>query len=547
MADTAPKRTRRTTNYKNAAKKPTSGIVPKTESQRKLIDAISTSSQVVVLGFAGTGKTYVTATMAADLYTLNKIDKIVITRPMVSVGKDIGILPGDLGEKVAPWALPVLDVLQKHWGKGMLETAIKNGNVEMAPLAMMRGRSFENAFVIADECFTPETEVLTKNGFKRFDLVTTEDEVAQYSDSAISFVKPTRKVDKDYSGKMVTVSTGKFSMTATAGHTAVYTNSNTGELIKTRFDTPVKTTWRVPTSGSILSTKNFTDSEIVLACAIQADGTLETTMKSNGVPHEYWTVTLKRSEKIQRLVSALEDLKLEYSKYEVDKRGRVKFYLKGHPDIRYISKTKSKDFNLPEIINNGVAASLLQEALLWDGSIKGGLVYCSTNKHNIDVVQTLAHICGYQANFGVQYDKRTMFKKEPKPYYRLNISQRQDITLQRASQKEFDYNGRVYCVTVPSGMVVVRQNGRVFISGNCQNITTAELKMLVTRIGEGSTIVLNGDVMQSDLKGEDGLSKIAHLAKKHMLPIPIIEFGLDDIVRSDICAQWVRVFYEEKL
>jgi phosphate starvation-inducible PhoH-like protein len=222
----------RTTKYKNAANKQTSGIVPKTEAQKRLIEAIDTSSQVIVLGFAGTGKTYVTATMAADLYTLNKIDKIVITRPMVSVGKDIGILPGDLGEKVAPWALPVLDVLQKHWGKGMLETAIKNGNVEMAPLAMMRGRSFENAFVIADEA---------------------------------------------------------------------------------------------------------------------------------------------------------------------------------------------------------------------------------------------------------------------------------------------------------------------------QNITTAELKMLLTRIGEGSTIVLNGDVMQSDLKGEDGLSKVAHLAKKHMLPIPIIEFGLSDIVRSDICASWVKVFYSEGL
>ena len=71
--------------------------------------------------------------------------------------------------------------------------------------------------------------------------------------------------------------------------------------------------------------------------------------------------------------------------------------------------------------------------------------------------------------------------------------------------------------------------------------------MLLTRVGEGSIIVLNGDVQQSDLKEADGLSKIIHFAKKHMLPVPIIEFGLDDIVRSDICAQWVRVFYKEGL
>jgi phosphate starvation-inducible protein PhoH and related proteins len=225
-------RTRRKTNYKNSTAKPTSGLVPRTEKQRMLLDALKTSSQVLVLGPAGTGKTYVTATYAADLYTLKEVDKIVITRPHVAVGKDIGFLPGTLEEKTYPWALPVLDVLEKHWGKGMLETAIKNGNVEMAPLALMRGRSFENSFIIVDET---------------------------------------------------------------------------------------------------------------------------------------------------------------------------------------------------------------------------------------------------------------------------------------------------------------------------QNITTHELKMLLTRVGEGSIIVLNGDVQQSDLKEADGLSKIIHLAKKHMLPVPIIEFGLDDIVRSDICAQWVRVFYKEGL
>jgi len=227
-----PRRSRRKTNYKGADSKSTSGFVPRTQKQKDLVDAFKQHSQVFVLGPAGTGKTYVTATYAADLYTLKEIDKIVITRPHIAVGKDIGYLPGTLEEKTYPWALPVLDVLQRHWGKGMLETAIKNGNVEMAPLALMRGRSFENAFIIVDET---------------------------------------------------------------------------------------------------------------------------------------------------------------------------------------------------------------------------------------------------------------------------------------------------------------------------QNITTHELKMLLTRVGEGSTIVLNGDVQQSDLKEADGLSKVIHLAKKHMLPVPVIEFGVQDIVRSDICAQWVKVFMKERL
>lgn len=235
MSDDFPKkqtRTRRKTNYKNADNKKTSGLVPKTSRQKDLIEALTSSTQVFILGPAGTGKTYVTATYASDLYTTKAIDKIVITRPHIAVGKDLGFLPGTLEEKTYPWALPVLDVLTKHLGKGTVETAIKNGNIEMAPLALMRGRSFDNAFIIVDET---------------------------------------------------------------------------------------------------------------------------------------------------------------------------------------------------------------------------------------------------------------------------------------------------------------------------QNITTHELKMLLTRVGENSKIVLNGDVQQSDLKEADGLSKVIHLAKKHMLPVPIIEFGVDDIIRSDICAQWVKIFMKENL
>ena len=227
-----PKRSRRKTTYKGAAQRQTSGLLPRTDKQKELLDALREYQQVFILGPAGTGKTYVTATYAADLYTTKEIDKIVITRPHVAVGKELGYLKGDLHEKTMPWALPVLDVLEKHLGKGTVETGIKNGNIEMAPLALMRGRSFDNAFIIVDES---------------------------------------------------------------------------------------------------------------------------------------------------------------------------------------------------------------------------------------------------------------------------------------------------------------------------QNITTHELKMLLTRVGEGTTIVLNGDSQQSDLKETDGLSKVIHLAKKHMLPVPIIEFGVDDIIRSDICAQWVKVFMKEKL
>lgn len=144
-----PKTTRVTTKHdalKNALE-----IVPKNKNQELYIKALKESNQVVVMGPSGTGKTYTAATFAANEYNLKSINKIVITRPHVAVGKDIGFLPGSLEEKCAPWALPVIDVLQKHLGKGAVETGLKSGNIEVVPLALIRGRSFDNTLIIIDE------------------------------------------------------------------------------------------------------------------------------------------------------------------------------------------------------------------------------------------------------------------------------------------------------------------------------------------------------------------------------------------------------------
>ena len=142
--------TRRTTNYKNADDIKEIELTPRNENQGLHIQAMKDSSQVIVIGPAGVGKTYITATHAANLYNKKKIDKIIITRPHVGVSKDIGYLPGTVEEKVYPWALPVLDVFERHMGVGKVDTALKNKNIEIVPLALIRGRSFDDAFIICD-------------------------------------------------------------------------------------------------------------------------------------------------------------------------------------------------------------------------------------------------------------------------------------------------------------------------------------------------------------------------------------------------------------
>lgn len=145
---------KRVSRYKKAGEEAATRIFdlhPLNEKQRLYIDALKTHDQTIVCGYSGTGKTFIAATMAANMYLTGQVDRLVLTRPNVSVGKDLGYFPGDLNEKFGPWAAPVVDVLQERLGKGKLETDIKNGNIELAPMSVMRGRSFRNAFVILDE------------------------------------------------------------------------------------------------------------------------------------------------------------------------------------------------------------------------------------------------------------------------------------------------------------------------------------------------------------------------------------------------------------
>lgn len=147
-------RGKRATRFKNAEQESvtkTKNLVPLNDNQRLYIDALKHHDQIIVCGYSGTGKTFIAATVAANMYANREIDKIIITRPNISVGKDLGFFPGSLEEKMAPWVAPVLEVLVEQLGKGVVETGVKNGNIEVAPLSTMRGRSFKNAYIILDE------------------------------------------------------------------------------------------------------------------------------------------------------------------------------------------------------------------------------------------------------------------------------------------------------------------------------------------------------------------------------------------------------------
>ncbi len=120
-------------------------------TQADYLTALRKSPQVIVLGPAGTGKTWIAATHAADLYRNRSIDKIILTRPNVPCGRSLGFFPGSLEDKFAPWAQPVAEAIKERIGKAAYDIALKNGGIELVPFEVMRGRSWKNAFVLLDE------------------------------------------------------------------------------------------------------------------------------------------------------------------------------------------------------------------------------------------------------------------------------------------------------------------------------------------------------------------------------------------------------------
>jgi phosphate starvation-inducible protein PhoH and related proteins len=126
-------------------------IKPLNPTQADYLAALRSSPQVVVLGPAGTGKTWIAATHAADLFRTGRIDKIILTRPNVPCGRSLGFFPGSLEDKFAPWAVPITDAIKERIGDAAFDIALKRGQIEMAPFEVMRGRSWKNAFILLDE------------------------------------------------------------------------------------------------------------------------------------------------------------------------------------------------------------------------------------------------------------------------------------------------------------------------------------------------------------------------------------------------------------
>ena len=132
-------------------KTPKKNIFARTEKQKKYINNLVSSNIIFSLGPAGTGKTYLAVAVAVSKLVSGEVKKIILSRPAVEAGENLGFLPGDLKEKIDPYLIPLYDSLYELVGYEKMQKKIEDGTVEIAPLAFMRGRTLKDSFVILDE------------------------------------------------------------------------------------------------------------------------------------------------------------------------------------------------------------------------------------------------------------------------------------------------------------------------------------------------------------------------------------------------------------
>ncbi|MBD2037819.1 PhoH family protein [Leptolyngbya sp. FACHB-321] len=171
-------------------------IRAKTLQQRQYIQAVRTHDLTFCIGPAGTGKTFLAAVLAVQAVLANQYERLILTRPAVEAGEKLGFLPGDLQQKIDPYLRPLYDALYEFIDPEKIPSLMERGVIEVAPIAYMRGRTLNNAFVILDEAqnTTPAQMkmILTRLGFRSRMVVTgdlTQTDLPQYQSSGLAIAQ----------------------------------------------------------------------------------------------------------------------------------------------------------------------------------------------------------------------------------------------------------------------------------------------------------------------------------------------------------------------
>lgn len=188
-------------------------VKPKTLGQKQYVDAIKNNTITIGVGPAGTGKTYLAVAQAVSAFRAKEVNRIILTRPAVEAGERLGFLPGDLQQKIDPYLRPLYDALFDMLGAENFQKAQERGDIEVAPLAYMRGRTLDDSFIILDEAQNTTSEqmkmFLTRLGFNSKAVVTGDITQIDLPDGKKSGLKDVVRILKNIDDIAICRLTGK--------------------------------------------------------------------------------------------------------------------------------------------------------------------------------------------------------------------------------------------------------------------------------------------------------------------------------------------------
>ena len=338
-------------------------------------------------------------------------------------------------------------------------------NAELIPYNLDAIKGTNTAIITEGECFRGDAEILTSNGFVRFDEYQGEDVAVVDDRLHITFKQPLARIEKPYDGDLIEFKSKYYYSLTTPGHNMVFRNKTTKEFFKKtaeELEATKAANWDIPCALRWTDSTGVDISDEMLAfyIAVSADFTIR--------PWGALYGAIKKPRKIVRLVDMLNKLGIEYS-LNRDSRGYASFYIRPKNVPQGVFKLFPKEWIGK--LSTGQCRVILREIVHWDGNwVKGKhqIEYSSKEYHNASFIQTIAHMAGY---------KSTIIKRQNAhgSWYKVSILfSKNHVTTQSLKKQRVYHKGLVYCVQVDTGKIVVRQNGIVSVTGNCDTLSFIE-------------------------------------------------------------------------
>lgn len=566
------------THYIRQAPKEVAKLRPKTLKQAEYLRSFDENTITFGIGPAGTGKSFVAGAYAADLLKDGEVDKIILTRPGVEAGESFGFLPGEIEDKYAPFLEPFMDVLNERLGKSYVQSLIKNGQIVASPLSFMRGKAEPISSLIP-----------TPNGYVRMGDIRIGDYVfgSDGKPTLVTGVFPqgvVPVVDVMFTdGSIVRCCKNHLWNTRTQSQRSKnlpYTTKITSDIQESIKNKHGHRNHEIPVLSAPVE---FMDSNIIIdpyiiGCLLGdgsiSCGTIQFCSKDTEIIDNIQQA-LPTGVSISKNKSSIHG----YDYYITKNNNTPKNTLKDGLRLLDLWGTKSNTKFVPEnylFASSNTRLGVLQGLLDTDGSIfdhrsgRSRIEFSSTSQQLALDVKWLVESLGGIGRLRIRdYSKEQHISNFKHNYnsYVVDIVMPDNINPFRLSRKATKHNPsrlvrliddvvdvgeeECQCISVSNmdrlyltGNFVVTHNtfnDAVIILDEAQNTSPSQMKMFLTRIGENSKMIIDGDMDQTDMRGvcglQDAIDRLDGLNN-----VGIVEFGVGDIVRNGIIKDILRAY-----